>query len=181
MAFEFRKLEIPDVILIEARSFEDERGYFMETYRKSDFELAGIFHEIVQDNHSFSRKGVVRGLHFQVNPHAQGKLVRVVSGRIFDVAVDIRRNSATFGRHVSCILSGENHRMLWIPPGFAHGFMALEDSHVHYKVTSEYNRDAESGIPWNDPVLGIPWPLKDPLISGKDLSYRTFEEQEVLF
>jgi len=169
MPFTFTPLQIPDVILVEARAFPDARGFFVETYKRSDFVANGITETFVQDNHSRSSRGVLRGLHFQKDPHAQGKLVRAVRGVIFDVAVDIRPESPTFGRWVSEILTEENHRLLYIPPGFAHGFLVLSDiADVTYKVTAEYAPQADAGLIWNDPDVGIHWPLKNPLLSAKD-------------
>ncbi|MEM0135389.1 MAG: dTDP-4-dehydrorhamnose 3,5-epimerase, partial [Thermoplasmatales archaeon] len=138
MAFTFQKRSIPEVITVTYERHEDERGFFEETFKSSDFKQAGINLPFVQDNHSFSKKGILRGLHFQTAPEEQGKLVSVMSGRIFDVAVDIRSDSPYFGKWVSEELSSENRSMLWIPPGFAHGFVAIDDSHVIYKTTSEY-------------------------------------------
>ncbi|MGC8618781.1 MAG: dTDP-4-dehydrorhamnose 3,5-epimerase [Thermoplasmata archaeon] len=176
MSFNFTHMEIPDVILIEIKNFPDQRGFFEETFRQSDFSKHGIEMNFSQDNHSFSRKGVVRGLHFQMAPHEQGKLVYTVCGKIFDVAVDIRPASRTFGKHVSAELSDENHRMLWIPPGFAHGFMAIEDSHVIYKTTKEYAPGSDSGIIWNDGDIGIRWPAISPIVSENDLKLRSFAQ-----
>jgi dTDP-4-dehydrorhamnose 3,5-epimerase len=171
MPFTFKSLEIPQVILIEAQVFPDERGFFIETYKRSEFVANGITENFVQDNHSRSTRGVLRGLHFQKAPHAQGKLVRAVRGEIFDVAVDIRPESSSFGRWVGEILSEENHRLLYIPPGFAHGFLVLSDvADVSYKVTAEYAPQSDSGIIWNDPDVGIQWPTENPLLSPKDLA-----------
>lgn len=169
MPFRFKRLEIPEAILIELEVFPDERGFFMETYRYSDFAAFGIKEHFVQDNHSRSKKGVLRGLHYQRPPRAQGKLVRVVVGEIFDVAVDIRKGSPWFGRWVGVTLSAENKRMLYIPPGFAHGFCVMsEEAEVVYKVTEEYSPEHDAGILWNDPEIGIRWPVKDPIVSFKD-------------
>ncbi|RUA17855.1 MAG: dTDP-4-dehydrorhamnose 3,5-epimerase [Clostridia bacterium] len=169
MPFTFTSLTIPDVILITPRLFEDQRGYFLETYKYSDFKAQGICETFVQDNHSRSKKDVLRGLHFQHPPQAQGKLVRAVRGVIFDVAADIRPSSPTFGQWVGEILSDDNRRMLYIPPGFAHGFAVLSDiADVSYKVTAEYAPEYDSGIAWNDPTLAIQWPVATPLISSKD-------------
>ncbi len=168
MPFEFVKLEIEDVYLIKARAFGDDRGYFSETYKRSDFKSMGINVDFKQDNQSFSVKGTLRGLHFQKSPYSQGKLVRVVKGKIFDVGVDLRQNSQTYGKYVSAILSDENMQMLWIPEGFAHGFQALEDSIVLYKTTSEYNKESEGGVIWNDPDINVKWPEKPTELSEKD-------------
>ena len=177
MPFEFVRLEIPDVILIKPKVFEDERGYFMETYKKSDFEKAGIKGDFVQDNHSRSRYGVLRGLHFQKEPYAQAKIVRCVRGVIYDVAVDLRRNSPTFGKYVSVILSEYNKYMLYIPRGFAHGFLVLSDvAEVVYKVDNEYAPEYEGGVIWNDPDLNIPWPIDNPILSEKDKKWPTLKE-----
>lgn len=167
----FTPLAIPDVIRIETPALTDERGFFMETYKASAFRAHGIMAEFLQDNHSCSHHGVLRGLHYQLPPHDQGKLVRVVEGRIWDVAVDIRPQSPTFGKSLGIELSGTTPTLLWIPPGFAHGFVVLsEKSHFVYKCTAEYHRAAERGIRWNDPALAIAWPLRDVMVSSKDAS-----------
>ncbi|AEH44607.1 dTDP-4-dehydrorhamnose 3,5-epimerase [Thermodesulfatator indicus DSM 15286] len=171
MPFEFIKTEIPEVIIVKPKVFGDERGFFMETYKKSDFERAGIDTDFVQDNHSKSIKNVLRGLHFQIEPKAQGKLVRCIRGKIFDVAVDIRKGSPSFGKWVGVELSEENKLMLWIPKGFAHGFLTIsEEAEIIYKVSgSEYSPEHDRSIRWNDPDIGINWPLKEePILSEKD-------------
>jgi dTDP-4-dehydrorhamnose 3,5-epimerase len=171
MPFRFQRLEIPELVLVEAVAFEDARGFFMEAYKRSEFVANGIPETFVQDNYSHSVRGVLRGLHYQKEPRPQGKLVGVVRGEIFDVAVDIRRGSPTYGRWVSVVLSQENHRMLYVPPGFAHGFCVLSDeADVVYKVTAEFDPALDSGILWNDPDLAIPWPVKEPILSPKDAS-----------
>lgn len=168
MPFQFKRLEIPDVILVEPKFFPDNRGFFMEAYKKSDFDKFG-FSDFVQDNYSHSVKGVIRGLHYQKNPKAQGKLVYVIRGEIFDVAVDIRKGSPTYGKWVGVVLSDKNHLMLYVPVGFAHGFCVLSDeADVVYKVTEEYAPEFDRGIVWNDPEIGIDWPIKDPILSQKD-------------
>ncbi|MCX6018691.1 MAG: dTDP-4-dehydrorhamnose 3,5-epimerase [Chloroflexi bacterium] len=170
MPFNFHRLRIPDVVLIEARSFGDERGLFRETWKASEFAAAGFDLQFVQDNHSRSVRNVLRGLHFQRPPHAQGKLVFTLSGEIFDVAVDIRTNSPTFGQWVGETLSGDNGRALWVPPGFAHGFVVRSElAHVLYKVTDEYAASCDAGILWNDPALNIDWGVDAPLLSPKDV------------
>ncbi|ASJ05730.1 dTDP-4-dehydrorhamnose 3,5-epimerase [Thermococcus barossii] len=177
MPFEFKRLEIPNVILIKPRVFEDERGFFMETYKKSDFEKTGIKGEFVQDNHSRSRYGVLRGLHFQREPYAQAKIVRAIRGVIYDVAVDLRRDSPTFGKWVSVILSEHNKYQLYIPRGFAHGFLVLSDvAEVVYKADNVYAPSYEGGILWNDPEIGIDWPIDDPIVSEKDRKWPTLRE-----
>nr|WP_223211916.1 dTDP-4-dehydrorhamnose 3,5-epimerase [Thermococcus henrietii] len=177
MPFEFERLEIPDVVLIKPKVFGDERGFFMETYKKPDFESAGIKGEFVQDNHSRSRYGVLRGLHFQREPYAQAKIVRVVRGVIYDVAVDLRKNSPTFGRWVGVILSEFNKWQLYVPRGFAHGFVVLSEvADVVYKVDNVYAPDYEGGIIWNDPELSIDWPVDEPIISEKDRKWPTLKE-----
>jgi dTDP-4-dehydrorhamnose 3,5-epimerase len=159
---------LPGVLLIEPKVFGDGRGFFMETYRADTFRDFGIADTFVQDNHSRSARGVLRGLHYQ-EPNAQGKLVRCTRGAIFDVAVDIRRGSPSFGRWFGLELSDANKRMLWIPPGFAHGFCALEDgSDLVYKCTSLYDAASDRAILWNDPAIGIEWPIAEPLLSAKD-------------
>lgn len=175
MPLRFLRLGIPDVILIEPTSYPDTRGYFLEMFKSSSFTEKGIDLRFYQDNLSFSKRGTVRGLHFQKHPYEQGKLVSAITGSIFDVAVDLRANSNTFGKYVSTNLSEENHNLLWVPPGFGHGFMALEDSHVMYKVTNEYNKEHDSGILWNDSYIGIRWPEIQPIVSEKDRNLMTFE------
>ena len=177
MPFEFERLKIPDVILVKPKVFGDERGFFMETYKKSDFEKAGIGGEFIQDNHSRSRYGVLRGLHFQREPYAQAKIVRAVRGVIYDVAVDLRRNSPTFGRWVGVILSEFNKWQLYVPRGFAHGFAVLSDvADVVYKVDNVYAPGYEGGIIWSDPELGIDWPVDEPIVSEKDRRWPTLRE-----
>ena len=177
MPFEFKRLEIPDVILIKPKVFEDERGFFMETYKKPDFEKAGIKGEFVQDNHSKSRYGVLRGLHFQKDPYAQAKIVRCIRGVIYDVAVDLRKNSPTFGGYVGVLLSEFNKYQLYIPKGFAHGFVVLSDvAEVIYKVDNIYAPEYESGLIWNDPDVNIQWPIEDPIVSPKDQKWPTLRE-----
>lgn len=173
----FTKLEIPDVILVEPKVFSDNRGHFFEIFKQTEFEKEGIEGPFVQDNASLSlEKGTIRGLHFQLNPRAQGKLVRVVNGRIFDVAVDIRVGSPTFGHHLSAELSSENHLQLWIPPGFAHGFQTLEpNTIIIYKNTNEYSTEHEGGIVWNDPAIAIKWPIDNPILSERDTLWPTLE------
>ena len=163
---------LPGVLLLEPKVFADERGFFMESFNQHAFETAvGQAVTFVQDNHSRSQRGVLRGLHYQLPPHAQGKLVRVVHGSAFDVAVDIRRGSPTFGRWASATLDASSHRQMWIPPGFAHGFLALEDdTHFLYKTTDYYASDCERAIAWNDPAIAIDWPDLGgpPLLAAKD-------------
>lgn len=178
MPFKFKKLEIPDVILIEPIVFADERGFFIETFKASDFKANNISYEFVQDNHSKSRKGVLRGLHYQLKPMEQGKLVRCIKGKIWDVAVDIRKGSPWYRKWVGVELSEENKLMLWIPPGFAHGFVALEDAEVIYKCTKEYAPQYDRGIIWNDPELAIHWPIKNPILSLKDANLPNLKNAE---
>lgn len=173
----FIKTDIPDVIIFEPKVFGDERGFFLESFNQKIFEEAtGLKREFVQDNHSKSSKGVLRGLHYQLPPMAQGKLVRVVQGEVFDVAVDIRKSSPTFGQWVGVLLSAENKRQLWIPEGFAHGFLTLsETAEFLYKTTNYYSPKDEGAIVWNDPDLGISWPeVGEVLVSGKDQIAPTF-------
>lgn len=179
MPFQFRRLDIPEVILIEPKVFKDQRGFFIETYKLSEFKENGIDYEFVQDNHSKSIKGVLRGLHYQLNPKAQGKLVRVLRGRIFDVAVDIRKGSPHYGQWVGVELSEENKKMLWVPPGFAHGVVALDDgTEILYKVTAEYSPENDRGILWNDPDIGIKWPIDTPILSEKDAKQPFLKDTE---
>jgi dTDP-4-dehydrorhamnose 3,5-epimerase len=181
MPFEFIRLEIPDVVLIKPKVFEDDRGFFMETYKASDFAKAGIDFSFSQDNHSKSKKGVLRGLHYQLEPKAQGKLVRCIKGKIWDVAVDLRLGSPWFGKWIAVELSKENKCMLWIPAGFAHGFVALEDSEIIYKCTEEYDPTFDRGIIWNDPEINIPWPIKKPTLSPKDAKLPALKDAEINF
>ena len=174
MPFIFERLTILEVMLVEPQVFPDDRGFFMESYKYSDFSAFGIKEHFVQDNHSLSTRGVLRGLHYQNPPKAQGKLVRAVAGEIFDVAVDIRRGSSTYGRWVGEPLSAANKRMLYVPPGFAHGFCVLSDeAHVVYKVTEEYSPEHDAGILWSDPQIGIRWPIEHPILSPKDAALPT--------
>jgi dTDP-4-dehydrorhamnose 3,5-epimerase len=167
-------LAIPEVMLIEPKVFGDDRGFFLESFNQQAFnEATGTDHQFVQDNHSRSRKRVLRGLHYQLPPHAQGKLVRVVRGAVFDVAVDIRKGSPTFGQWVGAGLTEDNHRQLWVPPGFAHGFVVLSDSaDFLYKATSFYAPQADRGIAWNDPAIGVQWPQLDVELSLSDKDLR---------
>ena len=177
MPFEFKRLEIPDVILITPKVFTDERGFFMETYQKEDFAKAGINGEFIQQNHSKSIKGVLRGLHYQKEPYVQAKLVRCIKGEIFDVAVDIRKDSPAFGKYVSAILSEENQNMFYIPRGFAHGFEVISgEAEVVYSVDNVYSKESESGIIWNDQSIGIDWPIKKPILSDKDREWPNIKE-----
>jgi dTDP-4-dehydrorhamnose 3,5-epimerase len=177
-------LETPlqGLLVLQPRIFKDERGYFYESYNESVFEKLGLKYHFMQDNQSCSHKNVLRGLHFQNPPHEQGKLVRVVKGSVLDVTVDIRRKSATYGQYFKIELSETNHTMLWVPPGFAHGFAALEDNSLFlYKCTHQYNKDAEDTILWNDSTLGIDWGLSSPLVSEKDQQGKSFDQFKSLF
>jgi dTDP-4-dehydrorhamnose 3,5-epimerase len=171
----FTPTTIPDIILIEPKVFGDERGFFMETFHADRYAEAGIPTNFVQDNHSGSRQGTLRGLHYQIH-QTQGKLLRVIAGEIFDVAVDIRRSSPTFGQWVSAVLSADNKRQLWVPPGFAHGFYVLSDwAELNYKTTDFYAPEWERSILWSDPEIGIKWPIlpgTEPLLSTKDTQAR---------
>ncbi|HTX88523.1 MAG TPA: dTDP-4-dehydrorhamnose 3,5-epimerase [Bacteroidales bacterium] len=174
---EFIQNEISGLLVIKPDIFRDDRGYFFESFNQDKFDEEGLDLTFVQDNESCSKKGVVRGLHFQVPPFEQGKLVRVIRGSILDVAVDIRKGSPTFGKWSSVVLSGENKWMYWIPPGFAHGFSVLEeDSVVMYKCTNVYHKDAERSIIWNDPDLKIDWGTAHPIVSEKDNKAPFFKE-----
>ncbi|MFM5840751.1 dTDP-4-dehydrorhamnose 3,5-epimerase [Aeromonas caviae] len=172
------KTAIPDVLIFEPKVFGDERGFFFESFNHKLFEEAvGYPVTFVQDNHSKSSKGVLRGLHYQLPPHAQGKLVRCVAGEVFDVAVDIRKSSPTFGQWVGVNLSAENKRQLWIPEGFAHGFVTLSESaDFLYKTTNYYHRESEGSIYWNDSEINIEWPIEGALLSEKDKVAQTFSE-----
>jgi dTDP-4-dehydrorhamnose 3,5-epimerase len=172
---------IPDVIVIEPKVFADERGFFLESYQKRLFSEAGILFDFVQDNHSKSQQGVLRGLHYQIQ-QPQGKLVRVIAGEIFDVAVDIRKNSPTFGKWAGDYLSGENKKMLWVPSGFAHGFYVTSPTaEVLYKATDYYAPQWERSIAWNDPTIGVDWHIGDipPVLSPKDAAGELFGNAEV--
>ena len=172
MPFTFEPTALPDVVLISPKVFGDDRGFFMETYKRSEFQAAGIVAPLVQENHSRSAAGTLRGLHYQREPKAQGKLVRVVQGAIYDVAVDIRPGSPTFGRWVAITLTGESRQSLYVPPGFAHGFCATTPvADVIYMTTDEYAPELEHGIPWNDPSLAIPWPVAEPILSARDRAW----------
>lgn len=179
---EFIPTTIPEILIIEPKVYEDPRGFLMETYRDDRFATAGIPDKFVQENHSRSQKGVLRGLHYQIR-NAQGKLVRVIAGEIFDVAVDIRRSSPTFKQSVGIILSASNRRQFWVPEGFAHGFYVLSDfADVIYKVTDYYAPQWERSIQWNDPGLGIKWPLDGssaPILSQKDLDAKPLTDAEI--
>jgi dTDP-4-dehydrorhamnose 3,5-epimerase len=164
------ELELPGLLLFEPRVFEDARGAFMEAYHAERYREHGLDAPFVQDNLSRSQRGVVRGLHFQ-RRHPQGKLISVVRGAVYDVAVDLRSGSTTFGQHVGVELSDANRRQLWVPPGFAHGFCALSTADVLYKCTDVYHPEDEGGLLWNDPALGIDWPVAEPVLSERDLRH----------
>jgi dTDP-4-dehydrorhamnose 3,5-epimerase len=175
MSFEFLPQAIPDVVLIEPRIHGDERGYFLEVYKESAY--ASLRVRFVQENQSFSRRRVLRGIHFQRDPKAQGKLVRVTSGEILDIAVDLRAGSPTFAHHVTAVLSEENHRLLYIPPGFGHAFYVQSDTAtVIYLTTEEYDPTLDAGILWSDPDLRIPWPDQTPIVSKKDAALPSLRE-----
>ena len=169
MSFVFEPLAVPDLVLVRSTRHRDPRGFFQESYRASAFAEAGIDVAFVQDNLARSTRGVLRGLHYQLPPAAQGKLVGVVSGVVFDVAVDLRVGAPTYGRWVGKTLDADVPEMLWIPPGFAHGYVVLSDeAHVAYKVTTEFAPALDRGVLWSDPAIGIEWPVRDPLVSAKD-------------
>jgi dTDP-4-dehydrorhamnose 3,5-epimerase len=173
---------ISDLFVIQPKIFEDPRGYFFESYNRSVFEQHHIQAEFVQDNQSLSQKNVLRGLHFQNPPFAQGKLVRVIKGGVLDVAVDVRKNSPTYGKYYAIELNEKNKTMLWIPPGFAHGFLTLEDDTIFsYKCTNLYNKASEDSIIWNDPDIGIDWGTTTPLLSEKDKEGKFFKNLKSLF
>ena len=175
MPFTFIPQAIPDIVLVRPKIFGDSRGFFAETYEEQAFREAGIDAHFVQDNHSFSTQGVLRGLHYQIAPFAQGKLVRVALGKIWDVAVDVRLGSATYGQWVGAELSDENHHALWIPPGFAHGFVVLSPkAHFLYKCSAPYAPAAERGFRWDDPTAAIDWPLRDVNLSARDAALPAF-------
>lgn len=168
---------IKDLFIIQPKVFEDARGYFFESYNESIFKLKDIHENFVQDNQSLSQTGVLRGMHFQAPPFAQGKLVRVIKGAVLDVALDIRKNSPTYGKHVDIVLDERNKTMLWIPAGFAHGFLTLEpDTIFSYKCTNVYNKASEDCILWNDPYLNINWGVENPSLSEKDTQGKLFKD-----
>ena len=179
---EFTRFDIEGPVLVKPHIFEDERGYFYESFNSEKFKEEGLEIEFVQDNQSLSKKGTLRGLHFQNPPYAQGKLIRVVAGSVFDVIVDIRPFSVTYGQALKIVISAANKYMLWIPMGFAHGFLTLEDNTLFlYKCTALFNKQSESGIIWNDSDLNIDWQFKDPLVSVKDLQLAGFKNCENWF
>lgn len=173
---EFKKTGLSGVVEILPRVFHDDRGYFFESFNAKSFKENGIVEDFVQDNQSFSVKGVIRGLHFQNEPFAQGKLVRVIKGVVLDVVVDTRPGSPTFGQHESFMLTAERQNMVYLPPGFAHGFSTLEDAIFSYKCTNLYNKASEGGILYNDPDLDIDWRVENPIVSEKDLELVSFSE-----
>lgn len=177
MPFRFEPLDLAGAVLVTPRVFPDDRGFFMETYKHSDFAAAGIGEPFVQENVSQSTRGVIRGLHFQTGPHAQGKLVQALAGEVFDVFVDIRPESPTFGQWRGVSLSAESKQMLFVPSWCAHGFCVLSDrAQVGYKVTREYAPDAEGGLIWNDPEVGIEWPVGNPILAPRDEAWPTLAE-----
>lgn len=181
MPFTYRELEIPGVVLVEYSLFQDERGFFSEIFRQSEFTKNGIVGPFVQDNFSVSKKGVVRGLHYQLSPKTQGKLITVLAGRVLDFAVDIRRGSSTFLKSISVELSDKNNRMLYIPEGFAHGFVALsEEVKFFYKCTNEYSKEHERGIRFDDPDINIDLGIKNPSLSERDLALPFLKDAELL-
>jgi dTDP-4-dehydrorhamnose 3,5-epimerase len=182
MPFTFQQLSIPGLILIEARHFADGRGCFLETYKQSAFAAHGIDLPFVQDNYSRSVRGVLRGLHYQRPPQAQAKLVQVLHGEVFDVAVDVRVGSPTYGQWAGLRLSGDCFQLLYIPVGFAHGFCVLSDqADFVYKVTAEYAPELDTGIVWNDPEIGIQWPIADPILSPKDAALPSLRQAGIAF
>ncbi len=183
MPFKFEDTTIKDVKIITPHIFEDERGFLIKPYIKSEFEKNSITCSFREEIHSKSQKGVIRGLHYQLRPVAQGKLLRVIRGSIFDVAVDIRKGSPTYGKYVSVVLSAENRLLFWVPVGFAHGFLALEDSEMLYLETEEYSKEQERGIRWDDPDINIKWPLEEitPKISERDSNFPLLKDSESNF
>jgi dTDP-4-dehydrorhamnose 3,5-epimerase len=164
----FTVTEIPGVIVVEPAVYRDDRGFFLETFQAETYRAGGIEAAFVQDNHSYSKRGTLRGLHAQ-NPDPQGKLLRVIAGEIFDVVVEARRGSPVYGRFVTAVLSADNFKQIYVPPGLLHGFVVTSDSaHVEYKCTAYYRPDAEFSVAWNDPDLAIPWPIDEPILSRKD-------------
>ena len=176
------KTEFDGLLILQPKIFKDERGFFFESWNKSVFESLGVNISFVQDNHSVSKKNVLRGLHFQNHPHRQGKLVRVSKGSALDVVLDLRKDSKTYGKHFKYKLSDQNATMLWIPYGFAHGFIALEDQTVfQYKCDALYHTKSEGCIAWNDPSLGIDWGIKDPIVSAKDQEGKLLKDVHLIY
>ena len=176
MSFNFKEVSIPGLLLVEPKVFNDQRGFFFEKYKKSDFDKYGI-KPFVQDNYSYSKKGTIRALHYQSEPFAQGKLVSVIKGKIWDVALDLRVGSEYYGQWFGVELSDQNNLSLYIPEGFAHGFSTLSPEVCFmYKCTNEYNADCKKGVLWNDPTLGIDWKVENPILSEKDLKWPKFDQ-----
>jgi dTDP-4-dehydrorhamnose 3,5-epimerase len=178
---QFIQHDLSGIIEYIPTKFHDDRGHFYESYNQTRFAANGITENFVQDNYSFSTAGVIRGLHFQKEPHGQGKLVRCMTGKVMDVVVDLRKSSPTFGQHGTYILDAEIGNMLYIPVGFAHGFVALTDAIFVYKCTDFWNKEAESGIRWNDPTLNISWGVENPVVSDKDQILPLFDSNETIF
>jgi dTDP-4-dehydrorhamnose 3,5-epimerase len=177
MSLKFTPADLPGVTIIEPEIFADERGYLMETYKRSEFVAAGLTVEFVQENHSRSVHGTLRGLHLQCEPKAQAKLVRVIEGAVFDVVADVRRDSPTFGQWAGFVLSAENRRLLFVPAGYAHGFCVTSaEAQVVYKMTAEYAPELEQGVRWDDPVLAIKWPVSSPRLSPRDSRWPALSE-----
>ena len=173
----FIKVEIEGLIIIEPTVYQDERGYFFEAYNKNNFEKAGIKTQFVQDNQSLSQKNVLRGLHFQKPPYSQAKLIRIIKGRVLDIAVDLRKGSKTYGQYYSLELSEYNKKMFYIPEGFAHGFLTLEDNTIFsYKCSDFYNAESEDAILWNDKTIDVDWGIETPILSGKDKKAQCFDQ-----
>ncbi|MFA5113839.1 MAG: dTDP-4-dehydrorhamnose 3,5-epimerase [Candidatus Margulisiibacteriota bacterium] len=183
--FKFTRSPLPGLLIIEPQVFADDRGFFLEFYNRDEFARHGLTEPFVQDNHSRSKKGVLRGLHYQINPSPMGKLVKCLRGKIFDVGVDVRKGSPTWGKYYSDVLTGDNHKMLYLPPGFAHGFLALEDdSEVIYACTGVYSAQAERAVAWNDPGLGIKWPVDQVgkvVVSDRDRQHPGLDQAETNF
>jgi dTDP-4-dehydrorhamnose 3,5-epimerase len=178
---QFIQHDLPGIIECIPTKFHDDRGHFYESYNQTRFAANGITENFVQDNYSYSTAGVIRGLHFQKEPHGQGKLVRCMTGKVMDVVVDLRKSSPTFGQHGTYILDAEIGNMLYVPIGFAHGFVALTDAIFVYKCTDFWNKEAESGLRWNDPTLNIAWGVENPIVSDKDQILPLFDPKETIF
>ncbi len=178
---QFIQHDLPGITEYIPTKFHDDRGHFYESYNQTRFAAHGITENFVQDNYSYSTAGVIRGLHFQKEPHGQGKLVRCMTGKVMDVVVDLRKSSPTFGQHGTYILDAEIGNMLYVPVGFAHGFVALTDAIFVYKCTDFWNKEAESGIRWNDPTLNISWGVENPIVSDKDQILPLFDPNEIIF
>lgn len=182
MPFTFKSTKFPEVVLVRPTIITDERGKFTKVFNTDEFSKNGIDQPFVEDSISISKRNVIRGLHYQLSPHLEGKLVVILKGKIFDVVVDLRRGSPNFGKHINMVLCGKTIDAVWVPPGFAHGYATLQkDTCVMYKMTTHYFADKQRGIIWNDPKLSIKWPVKDPILSKRDRKFPTLDNAELNF